>query len=160
MYIHVTWFFLFVCESSTFCCAVSSLLCVLFSSCSKRGLLSSCDVQVSHCCSCSCWLQALQASVVAARGLSSCGSQALEHSLSSCGTQALCCFPAYGIFLDQGLNPCLLYYQAESLPLSHQGSPWLFNRLFFLSGFRFTENTENSLVLPAPTEAQPPPLST
>ena len=49
--------------------------------------------------------------------------QALERKVSSCGTQALCCFPACGIFLDWGLNPCLLYWQADSLPLSHQGSP-------------------------------------
>ena len=30
---------------------------------------------------------------------------------------------AWGIFLDQGSNPCLLRWQADSLPLSHQGSP-------------------------------------
>ena len=28
-----------------------------------------------------------------------------------------------GIFPDQGLNLCLLYWQTDSLPLSHQGSP-------------------------------------
>ena len=28
-----------------------------------------------------------------------------------------------GIFLTQGSNPCLLHWQADSLPLSHQGSP-------------------------------------
>ena len=28
-----------------------------------------------------------------------------------------------GIFLTQGSNPVLLYWQADSLPLSHQGSP-------------------------------------
>ena len=28
-----------------------------------------------------------------------------------------------GIFLDQGLNLCLLHWQVDSLPLSHQGSP-------------------------------------
>ena len=26
------------------------------------------------------------------------------------------------IFLDQGSNPCLLHWQVDSLPLSHQGS--------------------------------------
>ena len=35
----------------------------------------------------------------------------------------LSCSPACRIFLDHGLNPCLLHWQAESLPLSHQGSP-------------------------------------
>ena len=28
-----------------------------------------------------------------------------------------------GIFLTQGLNPCLLYWQTDSLPLSHQEGP-------------------------------------
>ena len=29
---------------------------------------------------------------------------------------------ACGIFQDQGSNPCLLHWQADSLPLSHQGN--------------------------------------
>ena len=37
-----------------------------------------------------------------------------------------CChFLLQGIFLTQGSNPCLLHWQADSLPLSHQGSPYL-----------------------------------
>jgi len=32
---------------------------------------------------------------------------------------------ACGIFPDQGLNPCLLHWQVESLPLRHQGSPFI-----------------------------------
>ena len=38
------------------------------------------------------------------------------------------CSAAYGIFPDQGSNPCPLHWQADSQPLRHQGSPWL---LFF-----------------------------
>ena len=34
-----------------------------------------------------------------------------------------CHFLLQGIFLTQGSNPCLLPWQANSLPLSHQGSP-------------------------------------
>ena len=34
-----------------------------------------------------------------------------------------CHFIPQGIFLTQGSNPCLLHWQADSLPLSHQGSP-------------------------------------
>ena len=30
---------------------------------------------------------------------------------------------AYGIFPDQGSNPCPLHWQADSQPLRHQGSP-------------------------------------
>ena len=35
----------------------------------------------------------------------------------------LSCSVACGILPDQGLNPCLPHWQADSLPLSHQGSP-------------------------------------
>ena len=35
----------------------------------------------------------------------------------------LSCSIAHGIFPDQGWNPRLLHWQADSLPLSHQGSP-------------------------------------
>ena len=35
-----------------------------------------------------------------------------------------------GVFPDQGLNPCLLRWQVDSLPPSRQGSPlsFIFNR--------------------------------
>ena len=36
------------------------------------------------------------------------------------------CSAACGIFPDQGLNPCLLHWQAYSLPLNHQRSPVVF----------------------------------
>ena len=58
-------------------------------------------------------------SVVGAPGLQSTGSAGVVHGLS--------CSAACGIFRDQESNPCLLHWQADSLPLSHQGSPasWL-----------------------------------
>ena len=34
-----------------------------------------------------------------------------------------CHFLLQGIFLTQGSKPCLLHWQADSLPLSHLGSP-------------------------------------
>ena len=37
-------------------------------------------------------------------------------------TTWLSCSTVCGIFLDQGLNPCLLHWQVDSLPLSHQGN--------------------------------------
>ena len=45
------------------------------------------------------------------------GAQALvmAHGLS--------CPMAFGIFLDQGSNPCFLHWQVDSSLLSHQGSP-------------------------------------
>ena len=49
------------------------------------------------------------ASLIAAPGLWSTGSIPVVYK-------------ACGIFQDQGLNPCLLHWQADSLPLSHEGS--------------------------------------
>ena len=64
-------------------------------------------------------------------GGSSCGTQAPEHGLSNCGTwvQLLCSMqnlPRPGMesmFPDQGSNLCPLYWQEDSYPLHHQGSP-------------------------------------
>ena len=42
----------------------------------------------------------------------------------------LSCSTACGIFLDQGSNPCLLDWQANSLPLSHQENPHMAFKLF------------------------------
>ena len=66
-------------------------------------------------------LWSILASVVAARGLRSCSSRAVEHRINSCGT-GLWCSMVCRIFPDQGSNPRLLHWQADSLPLSHQGS--------------------------------------
>ena len=49
----------------------------------------------------------------------------LQSTISIVKVHGLSCSAACGIFPDQGLNPCLLYGQADSLPLSHQGSPLL-----------------------------------
>ena len=48
-----------------------------------------------------------------------------------------CHFLLRGIFLTQGLNPCLLHWQGDSLPLSHQGSPSIRIRHFSLSWVSF-----------------------
>ena len=78
---------------------------------------SGCGAPASHCSGFSCCRTqtpgCAQASVVAARGLTSCSSWALRHRL----------IVVHGIFLDQGSNLCLLLWQAISLPLSHRGSP-------------------------------------
>ena len=93
-----------------------SLCCYawVFSSCREWGFLSSSGMQAAHC----------GASVAAALRLRSTGPTAVAHGLSCCA--------ASGIFLDQGSNSCLLsegsnscllHWQADSLPLSHQGNP-------------------------------------
>ena len=53
--------------------------------------------------------------IVSVTRLKNTGSVIVAHRLS--------CPLACGIFLDQGLNLCLLHCQADSLPLSHQRSP-------------------------------------
>ena len=60
-------------------------------------------------------LSVTRASVIAAPGLQSPSSVVVAKGLR--------CFTACEIFLDQGLNLCLLHWQVDSLPLSHQGSP-------------------------------------
>ena len=56
----------------------------------------------------------------------SCGTWAqslLQSPGSVVGAQGLRCSTTCGVFPGQGSNPCLLHWQADSLPLSHQGSP-------------------------------------
>ena len=95
-------------------CWVFIAACGLSPRCGGRGYLS-CSARASHGAGCSCSQSTLRIKVgsvvVAAR---------LEHRLGSCGTQ-LVCSTACGIFTDQGLNPYLLHWQADSLPLSRQG---------------------------------------
>ena len=59
------------------------------------------------------------ASVAVACGLGGCGFWALGQ-LSCTDFVAL---PHVESCPDQGSNPCLLHWQVDSLPLSHQGSP-------------------------------------
>ena len=63
------------------------------------------------------------ASMVTAHGLHSCGYQALGIA-SIVVAYGLNCSTTCGIFPDQGLNPCLLHWQTDSLPLSHRGALW------------------------------------
>ena len=78
-------FYLFLAASGLHCYARA------FSSCDEQGTTFRCGARASHCGGFSrCGSQALgtQASVVVARGLSSCGLWALERRLSSCGARA------------------------------------------------------------------------
>ena len=75
-------------------CIGSSLPHVDFLQLWRAGATLLCGAQASHCggffC-CGARALGVQASVVVARGLSSCGSWALECRLSSCGSWALEC---------------------------------------------------------------------
>ena len=66
----------------------------------------------------------VMASLIVEHGSSAWASVGVAHGLS--------CFAACGIFLEQGLNPCLLHWPVDSLLLSHQGSP---NRAFVKQNF-------------------------
>ena len=80
-----------------------------FFSCRERGLLCSCSAWASHCSGFSCCRVlplGLMGLVVMIHGLQSPSSVVVAHRLS--------CPEACGVFLDQGLNPCPSYWQADS----------------------------------------------
>lgn len=81
-----------ICDLVIFFMAVLGLHCCPgFFLAIASGGYSSCGVQASHCGGFSCcraWALGAWASVVVARGLSSYGSQTLEHRLNNCGTGA------------------------------------------------------------------------
>ena len=80
-------FFLFLAALGVRCCAWT------FSSGGEWGLLSNCGAEASH-----------------SDGFSCCTPQGLEPSSSLVVAYRLICPTAYGIFLDQGLNPCSLHW--------------------------------------------------
>ena len=97
---------------SIFGCAGSFLLRGLFYSCSEQGYSSAVHRFLLVMAS----LVAEHEWALGSMGFGTCGSLALEHGVS--------CSVACGIFPDQGLNLCLLHWQVDSLPLSHQQSPF------------------------------------
>ena len=113
---------------------------------SRGGLASRCS-GLSSCrsqalghpdfSSCSMWAQQLR-------------SWAPEHRLRSCGSQAERSCSMWDP-PDRGSNPCLLHWQADSLPLSHQGSPTVSFLERLMCGLGFpglaNENTGYSVTL-------------
>ena len=93
------------------CCAWA------FSSYGEQGLLfvEVHRLLIAVASRCRAWALGSQASVVVARGLSSC---VVARALWSAGAvvvaQGLSCSVACGIFLDQGSNLCHLHWQADS----------------------------------------------
>ena len=113
--------YLFLAVLGLLWCAGSSLVVVsrLRTLVVVRGRLTAVAFLAGRTGSRACRLQQLQqvGSVVVAHRLWSTYLVAVAHGLS--------CSVACGIFLDQGLNTCLLHWQVDSLPMSHQGSPLL-----------------------------------
>ena len=89
--VQILFFFFHLFNLFIFGCIGTSLLCTGFLQLLQVGATLHCSAQASHCSGFSCCrARALGAwaSVVVARGLSSCSSWALEHRLSSCGARA------------------------------------------------------------------------
>ena len=89
--------------------------------CFVRAFSSCCELRLLFVPTCK-FLFAVVSLVAEPRLLNARASVVAARSSSRCGT-GLSCPEACGIFPDQGLNPCLLHQQADSLPLSHEGSP-------------------------------------
>ena len=113
-------------------CARSSLLHGRFSGCStgislvaaSRGCSIICRVWASHCGGFSCCrAQALGQMDFSSSGNSVIVLLGLQSTDSMVVVQGLHCSAEGGILPGQGLNLCLLHWQADSLPLSHQESP-------------------------------------
>ena len=79
-----------------------------FFSCGKRG----------HCSSRCMGLSLLWPLLLRSTGSRCTGSVVVAHGPS--------CSVACGILPDQGSNPCPLHWQADSQPLRHQGSSYVF----------------------------------
>ena len=87
--------------------------------CGELGLPSRLGVRASRCSGFPCW----GPRALGRAGFRSCGSRALEHRLNnSCGAQTRLLHSTRDP-PGSGMEPCLLHWQADSLPLSHQGSP-------------------------------------
>ena len=67
--------------------------------------------------------ESVQASVLVVHELSSCRSRSTGSMVEA---RRLSCSVACGIFPTKGSSPRLLHWQADSVPLSHQGSPTLY----------------------------------
>ena len=109
------------------CCARA------FSSCGERGLLFRCGSRASHCSGFSCCgarAPGAWAPVVVARGLSSCGSQALERRLSSCGSWAEL-LRGMRYLPGPGLEPVSPALAGGFLTTAPPGKPW--ENVFYVS---------------------------
>ena len=102
IYFWLCWVFVAACAFFSLLQGVEASRCSGFSFCSDSGVLG------LHCL----WHLG---SVVVVSGLQSTSSVVAAHGFS--------CSMVRGVLPDQGLKPCLLHWQVDSLPLSHQGSP-------------------------------------
>ena len=78
-------------------------LCWIFIAARAFSLVAVLRLLIAVTSRCRAWTLGMQNSVVVVHGLS--------------------CSAACGVFPNQGLSPCLLHWQVNSLPLSHQRNP-------------------------------------
>ena len=100
-------------ETVLFLCVYNFIVYLIWGA--VLGFVAACAFSVlvvSGCCS-AARRPSLQGRLIAEHGLYSTGSVVMVHGLG--------CSSTCGIFWHQGSNPCLLHWQADSLPLSHQG---------------------------------------
>ena len=121
--IHKTISFLFF----LFGCAGSSLL---YSGFSLVAVSRGCSLIVVHGLFIAVASLVVEHGALGCTGFSSSGTWVQEFwflgsraQTGSIVVHGLTCPEACGIFPDLGLNLCLLHWQADSLPWSHQGSP-------------------------------------
>ena len=118
----------------------------LFSNCREWGLLSSCSKHASSCSGFSCcraWtIGCVDSEFVVGRLLST-GITVVAYGFS--------CSEACGICLDQGLKPCLLHWQVDSDPLSHQDSPVQFSHSVLSDSLQPHGVQHTRLPCPSPT---------
>ena len=114
-----------------FNCFISFFLVVLGRTAAQA--VSSWDVRASHC-----------------SGVSCCGAAALECKASAVVVHGLHCSMVCGIFPGQGLKPCVLHWQVDSLPLSHHGSPLRFHNFKMCVGSPAGRASQADIGLRAP----------
>ena len=98
-------------------------------------------------------LLAAVASRAVEHGLQACEHQQLQHAGLVVAALGLSCPKACGIFPDRGSDPCLLHWQMDSLPLSHQGSP-LLSEFLISHPFSLISNRTKSYISPLPLALQ------
>ena len=69
----------------------------------------------------------------------------------------LSCSTASGIFSDQGSNPWALHWQADSLPLNHQGNPVHYLLKRFFSSVQFSCSVMSNSLWPHELQNARPP---
>ena len=133
-------FYLFI-----FDCVGSLLLCAGFLQLWRAGATLRCSAWASHCGGFSCcgaWALGMQASVVVAHGLSSCGSRALERRLGSCGARAQLLCGMWDL-PGPGLEPMFPALAGRFLTTTPRGKPPMLTNL--ITQMKWTNSLKDTI---------------